>query len=326
MSGEIFVFLEAGERGLRKVSREALSEGARLAGKLNCGAAGVFIGGASKEAVADAAGRASRVYVLRGETVTSFTSEGYAAAMAGFIREKQPKIILAGATPLAGDFLPRAAAILSGAYASGIVHIEINDGNVRVLQPMYGGKVYATFSIEHEPAFITIRPNMFSEIPASSTGEPVEIDAAPSEGGLKTVLKEKRAIAKAKVGLAEAEIVVSGGRGMKSPENFKMLEEFADVLGAAVGASRAVIDAGWRPYAEQVGKSGKTISPRLYFACGISGAIHHILGMDSSKVIVAINKDPNAPIFKHADYGIAGDALLILPELSKSCRALLGEK
>ena len=126
--------------------------------------------------------------------------------------------------------------------------------------------------------------------------------------------------------LTEAEIIVSGGRGMKAPENFKLLEELADVLGAAVGASRAVVDAGWRDYADQVGKSGKTVSPKLYFACGISGAIHHILGMDSAKVVVAVNKDPKAPIFSYADYGIEGDALEVIPGLTAAFRALLEEK
>ncbi len=325
MSENIWTLAELKNDGIRKVSREVLSEGVRMAERLGCRFAAVLIGDVPEAAAKEAAAYAAEVYVISGKCVASYTPEGYAAALADLAREKRPRLILAGATARASDFLPRAAAMLGAAYAPGCVAVETDGNNISVRKPMYGGKVSAAFSFSGEPVIITVRPNMLAEASPSASSEIVQIDAAVPEGGLKTAMMEERPLATAKVDLAEAEIVVSGGRGMRAPENFGLIEELADALGAAVGASRAVVDAGWRDYAEQVGKSGKTVAPKLYFACGISGAIHHILGMDSSKVVVAVNKDPKAPIFGYADYGVVGDCMEVLPSLTKAFKELLAE-
>jgi electron transfer flavoprotein alpha subunit len=193
------------------------------------------------------------------------------------------------------------------------------------VRPRYAGKVFARERFDAEPAVLSVRANVFTPVESPKAGSVHDLDVSMQGADFGAVVKEIRASAGAKLDVAEAPIVVSGGRGLREPENFRMLEELADALGgAAVGASRAVVDAGWRPHAEQVGQTGKTVAPTLYFAIGISGAIQHLAGMRTSKYIVAINKDPEAPIFKVADYGIVGDLFEVVPRLTEEVRRLRG--
>jgi len=204
--------------------------------------------------------------------------------------------------------------------------LELDGGTLRAIRPVYAGKAIQTLKIGAAPFVASLRPNVFPPLAPSGGGsadvEP--LDTSEEQAAVKTVVKQVKPREGGKIELTEADVIVSGGRGMKDPSNFHLVEELAEALGAAVGASRAVVDAGWRPHAEQVGQTGKTVSPGLYFACGISGAIQHLAGMSTSKCIVAVNKDPEAPIFKVADYGIVGDALEVLPALTEEIRKLEG--
>jgi electron transfer flavoprotein alpha subunit len=196
---------------------------------------------------------------------------------------------------------------------------------VVAIRPRFAGKVFSRETFAASPAVMSLRMNVFNPQESPKAGEVQPLDVSLNAADFGEVVKEIRAAAGEKLDVAEAPVIVSGGRGMRDPENFKLLEELAAALGnAAVGASRAVVDAGWRPHGEQVGQTGKTVSPQLYFAVGISGAIQHLAGMRTSKFIVAINKDPEAPIFKVADYGIVGDLFEIVPRLTEEVKKLRG--
>ena len=234
--------------------------------------------------------------------------------------------MLVPATTLGKDVAARAAARLESGCLSDVIEIEVSpDGALRGKRPVYSGKAYAWLTIPRaRPAFATLRPNVFPLSPpgAQRSAEVVTVPAAlPSEKlRVRTVRVDKAAAQELDV--AEASIIVSGGRGLQDPSNFRIVRELASVLGAAVGASRAAVDSGWIPHAHQVGQTGKVVSPHLYIACGISGAIQHLAGMSSAKVIVAINKDPEAPIFKVADYGVVGDLFEVVPRLTEEIRKL----
>ena len=234
------------------------------------------------------------------------------SALAAKAKITGPDLILLGATPMGRDLGARLAARLGWAYASEATDVALDAGAVTVTRTMYAGKVRATIRMK-APAVVTVRPGAFP-LPEGATQPKVEqVAADPSAEKLAFQRFEPSAAASGRVPLAEARVIVSGGRGLRGPENWKMVEELAGVLGAALGASRAVTDAGWRPNEEQVGQTGKTVAPDLYIALGISGAIQHLAGMTSSKVIVAVNKDPDADIFKVADYGVVGDLFEFLP-------------
>ncbi|MEK6576585.1 MAG: electron transfer flavoprotein subunit alpha/FixB family protein, partial [Nitrospirota bacterium] len=241
----------------------------------------------------------------------------------------KPLAILMGATAMGKDLAPGLAARLRAGLASDCIALDRDEsGLISVMRPMYGGKVWAELSFSRpEFQIVTLRPNVFSAIePMESLDVKIEkIPVKPDHGTIRAVVIEVVAGSGSTVELTEASIIVSGGRGLKGPENFKMIEELAQALGAAVGASRAAVDAGWKPHSYQVGLTGKTVSPTLYIACGISGAIQHQAGMSSSKYIVAINKDPKAPIFKIANYGIVGDIFEVVPLLTEEIRRVKGE-
>lgn len=315
----VFVEIKGGEP--RKASLECLSEGRKLrdAGSMSVDAI-VFgkLPDAAREKILPYVNRLVRV---TDTVLESYTAEGYAAALAKYAAEVSPKLIIAGATTIGRDFLPRAAVILGAGIASDVTEVHWSENPLRCVRPIYGGKVLTEVSITGSPAIVTTRPNAFGVVPANDgKGDFVERELGISAEQVKTRVVRVEEEKKERPELTEADIIVSGGRGLKAAENFKLLEDMADVIGAAVGATRSVVDAKWRPEEDQVGKSGKTVSPKLYIAFGLSGAIHHIMGMDTSKVVLAVNKDPNAIIFNYADYGIEGDLFEVIPAMTEELK------
>lgn len=262
------------------------------------------------------------LYVLDDERLSAYSPSAWAAAVADLAREKEPEVVLGAATARGRDLIPRIAAALAVDMASDVVALSRDNEEVRAVRPIYAGKAIAHVRLSDRPAIATVRPNSVS--PDTGTGTPTRIDASVGElpSGASVTSVERAESSRPDV--SEADIIVSGGRGMGGPEHFAMLEELADALGAGVGASRAVVDAGWRPHGDQVGQTGKTVSPTLYIACGISGAVQHLAGMKTAKTIVAINKDGEAPIFAVADFGIVGDVFEVVPRLTEAVRAIKG--
>jgi electron transfer flavoprotein alpha subunit len=317
----ILVFCELKDGQIRKPSAEALSEGRRLADasgkKLGALFAGVSCAGSAEAAKYGA----DAILNAEGPTLASYSSDAYATVIADAVKAKGATVLLAAATAVGKDVAPRAAARLAAGYASDVTGLSMVDGKLQALRPVYAGKAFATTSFASAVQVATTRPNVFPVAEKAGAGA-AESLAAPT-GDFKSIVKEILAKASGKVDLSEANVIVSGGRGMKDGANFKILEELADAIGGVVGASRAAVDAGWGlPHSMQVGQTGKVVSPTLYIACGISGAIQHIAGMSGSKFVVAINKDPEAPIFKLANYGIVGDLFEVVPELTKAAKAL----
>ena len=311
----IVTFAEHRDGKLRRPSLEAVSEAKRLTASLGGPVTAVVVGpGADGLAAELASHGADKVHVFDDPALGAYATEPYARALAQVAAEARPAAVLVPFTAMGKDLAPRAAARLGAGLVSDCVGFTAKDGRLEARRPMYAGKAYATVRWEGEPQMATLRPNVFPlEKPdASRKAEVVKGEIDTSSRARVTAV---HAAAAGRVELTEAQIIVSGGRGLKGPENFHLIQGLADALGAAVGASRAVVDAGWVDHQYQVGQTGKTVSPTLYVACGISGAIQHLAGMSSSKIIVAINKDPDAPIFKSADLGIVGDALKVIPQL-----------
>ncbi|MBU1743732.1 MAG: electron transfer flavoprotein subunit alpha/FixB family protein [Proteobacteria bacterium] len=326
MMDKILVFVEAKGDGPRKVSLELLSEGLKLVGSGQFSMEAVFLGklpGTVKEKVLHYTGKLIHV---TDPALENYTAEGYAMALAGYARETSAKIILAGATQRGRDFLPRVAVLLQTGIASDVTGANWDSDPMTFIRPMYGGRVLAEVSFSAYPAIVTARPNSFGVgAPLAQKGEFAEFQAGISPGQVKTSVIKREETTLGKVDLTEADLIVAGGRGLKAAENFRLIEELARTIGATVGATRAVVDAKWRDQADQVGKSGKTVSPKLYMGAGISGAIHHIMGMDTSRVVLAINNDPHAIIFNYANYGIVGDLFEVLPAMTEELRNRLGK-
>jgi electron transfer flavoprotein alpha subunit len=281
---------------------------------------GLLVGGSEGAIAAAANAGADEILVLgAGQTVAQMQR---AAAVAKAATKCAAKFVLVPATASGRDVLALTAGLLGAGVAADAVKLEVAGGEVTITRPVYAGKALQTLVAKRAPFCIGLRPNAFAPAaPSAPTAAPVTRDDLPAAPAHEPVLKETKAPEVHHVDLTEAAIVVSGGRGLKGPENFHLIEGLAEALGGVVGASRAVVDAGWRPHAEQVGQTGKTVSPKLYVACGISGAIQHLAGMSSAKCIIAINKDREAPIFKVADYGLVGDCLEVLPALTAAIRA-----
>jgi len=238
------------------------------------------------------------------------------------VEAASPELLVLSASVNGKDLAPAAAAATGSAILTDVTGIDAADGSIRATKPVYAGKALADVRASTDMVVATLRPNVFEPAEESGGSAPTETIDTGDIGELRAVVKEVLAKASEKLDLTEADIIVSGGRGMKGPENWPVIEELAEAAGAVLGASRAVVDAGWRPHDEQVGQTGKTVSPKLYIAVGISGAIQHLAGMRTSKCIVAINTDAEAPIFKVADYGIVGDALEVCPVLAEELRKL----
>jgi electron transfer flavoprotein alpha subunit len=317
----ILTFAEARDGRLRRSSLEVVSEARRLAGPLAASVASVVVGPGSEALARELAAQgADRVIVFDDASFATYATESYSRALAQAILDAKPSVVLVPFTAMGKDLAPRVAARVGAGLASDCVLLEVKAGRLVARRPMYAGKVYATVEWEGEPQMATLRPNVFPLGPADPARQ-AEVVRGAVEAPARARVTAVAVTAQGKVPLAEAQIVVSGGRGLKGPENFHLVEGLAEALGAAVGASRAVVDAGWVDHQLQVGQTGRTVSPSLYVACGISGAIQHLAGMSSSKCIVAINKDPDAPIFKVADYGIVGDVFEVLPKLTEAAKA-----
>ncbi|MEY4617393.1 MAG: hypothetical protein RJB66_2353 [Pseudomonadota bacterium] len=265
----------------------------------------------------------SAVHVISDSNFDKYNPELFEQTFSGAIKSIAPSCVLASCSALGKDLFPRVAANLGFACASDCTHIDWNGGKIKATKPLYSGKCLADVEFEATP-IILMRANQLPLVACPNKNHtPQKVDVTASVSDLKTLIKEIVKGASQKLDLTEANIIVSGGRGVKAPENFKLLNDLADVLGATVGASRAVVDAGWVSHEMQVGQTGKTVAPTLYIAVGISGAIQHLAGMSGSKVIVAINNDANAPIFQKATYGIVGDLFEVLPLLTSEFKKAL---
>lgn len=267
---------------------------------------------------------AAKVHQLKGDNLDKYSPEGYANALKSFIDSGNYDYVFAGATPTGKDLIPRLAAQFNAGLASDVVNFIFEGDSFKGTRPLFAGKCLAKVEITGpKPHFVTIRPNALGMAESTTAGAGEKSDANVDSGNIRAVIKEIVSAASEKVDLTEANIIISGGRAMKNSDNFKILNECADVIGATVGASRAAVDSGYASPDMQVGQTGKTVSPSLYIACGISGAIQHLAGMRTSKVIVAINTDPDAPIFTKADYGIVGDLFKIVPILTEEFKKAL---
>ena len=256
--------------------------------------------------------------------LATYNPEAFTEMLAKAVESFAPQFILASSSMLARDLFPRVAARLNTGIASDCTSLSISGTTLTARRPLYAGKCSAEVKFENSACpIILMRANQLPIIAADPTLRATVKELSPPHRDLKTVIKDIVKGTSEKLDLTEANIIVSGGRGMKGPEHFKLLEDLADALGATVGASRAVVDAGWVSHSMQVGQTGKTVAPSLYIACGISGAIQHLAGMSGSRVIVAINKDPEAPIFQKATYGIVGDVFEVLPKLTEEFKQLL---
>jgi len=324
---KVMIYGEIKGGKLKKTALELASEGRKLADRLGGELTAVLVGPQADMFAADLARcGADTVCTVAAPELENYNSEYYAQALAHVIGEKKPEIVLISHTMQGKDLAPRVAAKLGVASISDCISFELDGAKLVAKRPMYAGKCYAEWLASGTPQIATARPNVLEVVENPKEGKVEQIAFTPDTSRPTYTTKELNLDTSGKVDLTEAEIIISGGRGMGGPD-YTLLEQTAAIFGAraTVGASRASVDAGWRPHSDQVGQTGKTVTPNLYIACGISGSIQHLAGMGSSKVIVAINKDTEAPIFTKADYGIVGDLFKVVPELNKELKVLLAE-
>jgi electron transfer flavoprotein alpha subunit len=323
---KVLAVAEQRENKFKKSSFETTRAARILADQLGAQCVGLAIG-SGVTAIASQLGAygVARVIVVDESTLAGHSNTAYAKVIATVAAEEGATHILLPASQMGKDVAPRVAAKLSAGLASDCIAIRVENGEVLATRPIYAGKALQDVKVKTPVQVFTLRPNVFSATTGNDGAAAIEkktVALSAEDFGSRVTATR---VASGRPDVTEADIVVSGGRGMKGPENFVLIENLAAVLGAGVGASRAVVDAGWRPHDEQVGQTGKTVSPTLYIACGISGAVQHLAGMSSSRYIVAINKDKDAPIFQVADYGIAGDVFDVLPELTEQLKQSLGK-
>jgi electron transfer flavoprotein alpha subunit len=320
----VLAIVEQRDGALRTVSDEVLAAAKLVADGVSGQVHALLIGGTADAAATLGGFGAEQVYVTDGDALTHYVPEVYTATVADRVRGGDYFAVIFGATSQGKDLAPRVAAKLDVPLAADATALAVENGELIITRPVYAGRAFAKVTLAAEPRLVSIRSNTFRAQPAQAAGKVEKIQASGDAGAARTKVREVKAAAGGKLDVGEAPIVVSGGRGMKGPEHWKLLEDLRDALGsnAALGASRAVVDAGWRPHGEQVGQTGKTVSPQLYFAVGISGAMQHLAGMRTAKTIVAINRDPDAPIFKIADYGLVGDVHEVLPKLTEEIKKI----
>ena len=324
----VWIFAEQRGGKVASVSFELLGVGRRLADERRSKLSAVLLGGSEAEALELIRWGADRVYFCNDAIYEQFNDEPYAEKLSLLIKEHRPEIVLAGATPIGRSFFPRVAATLWTGLTADCTSLAIDreTGNLLQVRPAFGGNIMATILCpNNRPQMATVRPRVMKRgsYDEGKRGDIIHIDARGLSSRTRVIqtIKEVSEIA---VNLQEVDIIVSGGRGLGEAKGFKLLEELAEVLGGAVGASRAAVDEGWVPYSHQVGQTGKTVCPKIYIACGISGAVQHLVGMQSSDIIIAINKNPDAPIFNVATYGIVGDVYEVVPMLIKKVKHLKG--
>lgn len=325
----IWVFIEQKNGHVQSVSYELLGKAQELAKKLNCQVSGVLIGNKLEDQLDELIFcGADNIYLVEAPELANFQDEPYTNIIVELVKKYKPEILLCGATNIGRSLISRVAINIKAGLTADCTGLDIDPDKKILLQtrPAFGGNIMATIiSPNYRPQMATVRHKVFAPMPADKKrkGKIIKESFNPSLYISRTKLLDIIEEIESTVNLSEADIIVSGGRGMQGPENFKLLEELAHVLGAAVGSSRAAVDAGWMPYSHQVGQTGRTVAPKIYIACGISGQIQHLVGMQSSKIIIAINKDPEAPIFKVATYGIVGDLFQIIPALTKTFKEVL---
>ena len=323
--GDVLAIAEQRDGKVRPVANEVVSVAASLAEGLGGSAHALILGGPGVGEHTGDLGAFGADVVRVGEdpALEGYVPETHAAVIAEVVSTHGYVAVLFAATALGRDLAPRVAALVDAPLASDVTQLDVEDGRIVGVRPIYGGKAMARVAFDASPAVVSLRPNAFGASGFEAAGRIEPLTAAIPDA-VRTRIVEFRAAEAGAVDVSEASVIVSGGRGMKGAEHWRLLEELRNALGpgTALGASRAVVDAGWRPHGEQVGQTGKTVAPKLYFAIGISGAIQHLAGMRTSQTIVAINKDPDAPIFTVADYGIVGDAFEVLPRLTAEIAAL----
>lgn len=324
----VWIFAEQSQGKIASVAYELLGIGRKLADELKSELCAVLFG-KSDEVEELIKWGADKVYYVNSSDYTYLDDDLYSKTLVKLVNEYKPEIILAGATATGRSFIPRVAARLRVGLTADCTSLEIDKetGNLLQIRPAFGGNIMATIICPNSrPQIATVRPRVMKpgEYNPSKNGEIIKIDSLKPSGKVK-VLERIEDKSFCRVNLQDAKVIVSGGRGIGGPEDFKMLWELANLLGGTVGASRAAVDEGWIPYAHQIGQTGKTVCPKIYIACGISGAVQHLVGMQSSDIIVAINKDPNAPIFNVATYGIVGDAKEIIPLIIKKLKQGVSE-
>lgn len=321
----VLVFAEQREGKLKKSAGEVVRAARSLADQLNGSCVALVIGNNIAGNVAELGTYgATRVLAIDSPSLSRHSNTAWAKIIADLATQESAAVVILAASQMGKDLAPRVAVKLSAGLASDCTGISVENGEIIATRPVYAGKGLIDVKVKTPVKLFTLRPNVFT---ATTSGGPAPVEKrepALTDTDFGSVVIDVK-VASGRPDVTEADIIVSGGRGMKGPEHFHLIEELADALGAGVGASRAVVDAGWRPHDEQVGQTGKTVSPTLYIACGISGAVQHLAGMSSSKYIVAINKDKDAPIFQVADYGIAGDVFDVLPELTSQLKTASGK-
>jgi electron transfer flavoprotein alpha subunit len=324
----VWVFAEQREGKVSTVAYELLGAGRKLADDLGVGLAAVLIGGNNDEAQELIKWGAEKVYLAQDDSLVSFNDEPYTKILASLVRAHKPEIVLAGATAIGRSFVPRVATRLWAGLTADCTQLEVDKETRHLdqIRPAFGGNIMATILTPNtRPQMATVRPRVMKplEYDASRTGEVIAVSTDNITSRTK-VLQSVKEESETAVNLQEAQIIVSGGRGLGNPEAFKMLEELAELLDGTVGASRAAVDEGWIPYRHQVGQTGKTVCPKIYISCGISGAVQHLVGMQSSDTIIAINKNPDAPIFNAATYGVVGDLNEVVPALIRKLKSAKG--
>jgi len=324
MAKGVMIVAEQRDGALRKISLELASTARKLADQTGDEVSAILLG-SGIEGLAAELGKygVDKVFVGDNAAMEPYITEAHAAVVAKVVKENDPAILLLGASVQGKDLSSRVAAKLAAGLATDCTDVKLDGGKLVAIRPLYAGKCFGEVVFNVAPAIASLRPNVFPAAENAKAGAVVKVDAAVDAASIKSKVLEVQKDTSGKVDLTEANVIVSGGRGMKGPEGYAILEELADVLKGTVGASRAAVDAGWRPQKDQVGQTGKVVSPNLYIACGISGAIQHLAGMSSSKCIVAINKDAEAPIFTKADYGVIDDLFKVVPELTAVCKKLV---
>jgi len=326
MGNNVLVFAEQRDGVLKKVAFEMLGKGAELAGTLGGSAEAVLLG-SGLEGLADELAQygAAKVYVADDPALIRYSSEAFTDTLAAVVGKVEPAILLIGATAMGKDLAPRLAARLGVGLATDCTDLELDGGRLLATRPIFAGKALAKVKLADDPQMASVRPNVLAA-PEPDVSKTANVEAVEAVAGkIRAKVIDIVGAGEGEIDVAEADVIVSGGRGVAGPEGFAPIRSLAKTLGAAVGASRAAVDAGWIEHSHQVGQTGKTVTPNLYIACGISGAIQHLAGMKTAKVIVAVNTDPEAPIFKLANYGIVADLFDVVPALEAEFAKILQE-